>query len=1230
MKLRGDKRRKPPAFRFHLEQLEERLVMAVGDLYGVPADARISINENAAWKFALNPSGTPQSVGYNDSSWSAVSLPYTWDGAAGTQNPPTGPGWYRKSIDLTNDLVGKELLLQFEGGYLVTSLYIDGVQIDYNPSLAGIDSHNGGWSSFTFDVTNQLSAGTHLLAVQVNNTSQANISPGNTGNTGDYTHEGGLYRDVSLIALNKTHVALWESATDVPPNTSPASVPTNTPITTPGVYFATTSNVAIGAPSAAIQVKTILDNQTATPRALSVKNLLVDASGIIQSEQIATQPINAGQMSVPVTQNSTVANPHLWDGRIDPYLYDLYVEVRDADTGQLLDVTHQRVGIHSFKINAQPNRTDSDPTNDAAFMLNGHPYELVGVNMHQDSGAPGQLNMPAGWAQTDAQIRSDVDLALNLGATVIRTSHYPENQAFYDYCDQAGMLVYTEVGLQQNATSTTPNTAFVNNLDDQLTEMIKQNYNHSSILAWGLFNETGTSNGTLIQNLHNLAKLLDSTRYTGAASNQGSPTDLINAAPDLVGRHFYDGWYSSVPENMSAALDSFHNGNLSHPMAVTEFGAGSSPYQYSNNLIVTVPNTTDRFHPVNVQSQIEERQWAQLASKNYLWSKIVWQMFDATSPGKNEGDTVGVNDKGIVSRDRTTKKDTYYFYRANWNDPARAWANERTLYISDHAWTDRSATSAPFTVYSNLGAPTLAINGVSQGSLVPLVIQGVTIPNTYTTPGFGTATNNQGSINLAAGANTIQVAKLYAGQTTTDSVGWTYHASGLAGTPLARIDFTNNTANLQSGYNADTGAAFNGTFGWTNPTTHVPSANTAGTYNRTTPTASPFDQIKARTGIMLPTTQVWEYALPNGLYDVHIVAADSASTRSNSPMVNNLLLENITLHDVDFADTGDNQVDEFFAQVRVTDGRLTISSAPGTFSPRLAYVDINVLDNSPPAVIGSVFQATNPQQLQIQFGENVGTSLQASDLQLLNQTTGQTIASATISVSFNAATNTATFTFPGLAGSRLPVGNYVATIQAADVTDAAGNPLSMNWNTTISQTVGDLNLDGLRDGLDVPPMLRMLTDIQTFASTHGLSQSQLLLLADIDGSATITNADIQALLNLLSNGAAATTSKQSVEVVASHDIPKSVAAIPMPMPAPSTVDGKSRTMTQLGPRPKSSTVPAPALADIISSAQESIVGPLFLRFAARQPATKLTELRIDYALRQVETIDGLLSEWRYR
>ena len=180
-----------------------------------------------------------------------------------------------------------------------------------------------------------------------------------------------------------------------------------------------------------------------------------------------------------------MANPHLWDGRIDPYLYTLYVEVRNSATNALIDLSQQDVGIRSFKINASPNPNDPNLANQdqAAFELDGQPYSLVGVNLHQDSGLPGQLGAPEGWAQTAADIQQQVDLVMQLGATFVRTAHYEYSQQFYEDADKAGLILEVDGDLQGTITSTSMTSAFVENYEDQLTENVKQNFNHPSIIA---------------------------------------------------------------------------------------------------------------------------------------------------------------------------------------------------------------------------------------------------------------------------------------------------------------------------------------------------------------------------------------------------------------------------------------------------------------------------------------------------------------------------------------------------------------------------------------------------------------------------------------------------------------------------------------------------------------------------------------------------------------------------
>ena len=745
---------------------------------------------------------------------------------------------------------------------------------------------------------------------------------------------------------------------------------------------------------------------------------------------------------------STIANPHLWDGRIDPYLYTLYVEVRDSSTNALIDLSQQDVGIRSFKINAAPNPSDPNLANQdqAAFMLNGHPYTLVGVNLHQDSGVPGQLGAPEGSAQTAADIQQQVDLVLQLGATFVRTAHYEYSQQFYDDADKAGLILEVDGDLQSTITSTSLTSAFVKNYEDQLTENVKQNFNHPSIIAWSMYNEIGGSsaNATLISNLSSFVHSLDPGRYTVAETDDGSSnpaSNSIDTVTDLLAEHLYGGWYVSGLTNNGSFLDTLHSNKPTLPIAVTEYGAGASAFQFTTNIQLPPPDTTSKFHPMNSQSQLEELAYAQFAARNYLWTIALWNMTDFSITTRHEGDTLGQNDKGLITRDRQTYKDSYYFYQANWNDPSRTWANTPVLYISDHTWTDRTTSSASMTVYSNVGAPTLWKNGVLIGTMIPLVLSGITIPNTYTM---------SSNLALTAGANNIQVRATYNSQTYTNSVVWNYHAASLLGTSYARIDFTDSSANLQSGYAADTGQAYNGVYGWVNSTTLAAAANTAGTYNRTSPTTTPYNQINARTGIQLPTNETWQYALPNGVYDVHVVSADS----TNPNIVNNISVNGNLLHDIDSTGFGDNGFDEFYTTVTVTNGFLRLSAGSGSVSPVLAYIDINAV--TPPSVISSSFQYAGPEQLQVQFSTNVGASITASDLALVNQTTGQTIDSANIAVSYNSSNNTATFTFPGFAGGLLPVGNYQATIAAVNVADANGLSAGCRFHSQYPATSGRL------------------------------------------------------------------------------------------------------------------------------------------------------------------------------
>ena len=924
---------------FSAKTLAETLPsLDVGSLFVVPPEPRITINEDAAWRFKFKPQGLPQSIGYDVSSWDVIDLPHTWNAMDGSSREyAKGSGWYRKTINVMPSMAGKRLYLQFGAGALVTSLFIDGKQIDLNPTTPEIDSHRGGFQTFAFDVTNalndQAAAGPdgHVIAVRVDNDNNPNIIPAGGG---DYSKQGGLYRDASLIAVDPAHIAL----TQLVSHTGLAGADVKSLIASAGIQFSN-SDVKIGAESASITIKTTLDNE-GPARNVAIHSYLIDTEGVVRARQLANLRLEARQSGIVVSQNAVLDRPHLWDARIDPYLYTLNVEVCDANTGRLIDSETEHVGIRSFQINAMPDTKDPNANKRAAFMLNGHAYRLVGADMHQDISLPGVNGTPAGWARTDAQTRADIALFVQMGGTAIRTSHYQDSQTFYDSCDKAGIMVYTECPING---ATNASDGYLINAQDQYSELILQNCNHPSIFAWGFGNETsGTAKGihnTFLQ-LQAIAHRIDPSRKTGFAQygfsiSADGNTDSI---PDIKGCHLYDYWYGGDPNAQKS-----HNAYPSQPLGVTEYGGGGSAYQYADHFSLPVAKeiggVKTRFHPENQQVRLEELHYTDLSQLPFLWGQFTWQMFDNASTGKNEGDHDGLNDKGLVTRDRVPK-DSYYFYKAALNDPTRAWSNERVLVISDRFWTARNSSHATVTVFSNIGPPTLFLNGLSLGQMRPLILTSgpnsikpgmpMTIPSTYTS-----------DITLAIGVNELRADRTYSdGKAYTDSAFWSYRDS-LAGVPVARIDFLPVGKAATVGYSADTGKTYSiqggQTYGWLPESKNVlPVGKAFGGDSENDPAAN---GIYMNYESINKTSSIWEYAIPNGVYDVRIGAGEPGKTDE----VNNFAIEGKTAA---IDSSGCSQQDTFYSRVTVADGRLTLSAAPGAINASIDFIDINkVSDN---------------------------------------------------------------------------------------------------------------------------------------------------------------------------------------------------------------------------------------------------------------------------------------------
>lgn len=946
-----------------IETLENRQLLAgVGEAYAAPVDPRLSIDLSKGWKFIRQNVTGAQATSFNDTSWSSVNVPHTWnnlDAQDGGSNYYRGVGWYRRKVTVPSMFSGKSILLKFDGASMVTNLYVDG---------ATVGSHSGGFAAFSFDVSTKLAPGTHTIAVKVDNSSSlsANMPP----NGGDFPAAGGIYRKVSLIGTDLAHIQTNDMAS-------------------PGVAFSTPS---VSIASAAIKVKTGLTNNAKTSQSMLLRSILVDDDGVIVAQSDKTQTLSAGQ-TFSVTQNATVDNPHLWQGRTDPYLYDLYVEVRDPVSGQLRDMVKQRVGIRSYQISPSQ-----------GFLLNGIPYDLHGVNMHQD-------RLDKGWAISDANIQQDISMVLEVGATMLRLAHYQHSDLVYRLADENGLVIWTEIPLNASSSSGSvpTTTTFQNASAQQLKELIRQNFNHPSVIVWGIFNELAdnTANRALVGALNAVAKAEDPTRPTTSATWNKTLKDL-DKIPDTLGFNWYYGWYYGAVPDLAGQLDSAHAANPSRALGVSEYGAGASIYQHQ--YLPPNPTAGGKWHPEEYQNLYHEQTWAILETRNWLWTKLVWNMFDFGVDARGEGDTSGRNDKGLVTYDRQTRKDSFFFYKANWSD-------DPVLYITSRRWTQRKSPVVEVKVYANVENPQLSVNGAALGALTGGINGVWTMPD----------------VTLQPGNNTLTVTGTRNGQTFSNVVVWQYTPAPSPSAVAIKVNFQpNDTAPVPAGYLVDSGLVYGSrgagrTYGWN-------ASNTLNTLRRNVAADRRYDTFihLQRNGSF-----TWEYALPNGTYDVFLAAGDPSVAES----INTFAVEGMLAFDIDGIDKSDTN----YIRVNVTDGRLTIAPTKGGVNAKLQFIEIAPVTLAAPVGIASQFVDVSPQSMSVKFNEPMDwTSVVASDLSATLQETGEVFTPSNISYSLSA--NTVTFIF----ADALPAGTYAAEVVAGAVRSIGGVVSAAAYQTTFS------------------------------------------------------------------------------------------------------------------------------------------------------------------------------------
>jgi beta-galactosidase len=381
-----------------------------------------------------------------------------------------------------------------------------------------------------------------------------------------------------------------------------------------------------------------------------------------------------------LTQQIQIDKPHLWDAKTDPYLYTVNVQIEDIQ-GKKLDEVEQLLGIRFFNVDKEN-----------GLILNGRPYPLYGVTRHQEWEGVGS-------ALTDPHHEADVEMIMEMGANGVRLAHYQQAEKMYGLCDEKGLVVWAEI--PNTPAYRAENPSYLDNCKNQLVELIKQNFNHPSIFFWGLYNEVDIPTSD-VKNLNETAKRLDPFRLTTQADLTDDATER-HGVTDVVCWNKYFGWYYGGFNDYSDWFDRLHRDHPELKIGLSEYGAGGCISQQKENPERPDP-TNGRFFPEQYQRLTHERVWSILKDRKDIWCKFIWNMFDFSWTYVKRGDRDFMNHKGLVTHDRKVKKDTFYFYKANWSD-------EPVLYILSRRNTVRKDVLVPVEVYTNLDAVELVVNG---------------------------------------------------------------------------------------------------------------------------------------------------------------------------------------------------------------------------------------------------------------------------------------------------------------------------------------------------------------------------------------------------------------------------------------------------------------------------------------------------------------------------------------
>lgn len=668
--------------------------------YSSFSNARETISFNQGWLFKRGPfSNDPAKVAAQwDSKWEEVEIPHTWnakDMQVKVNSFYEGVGYYKKNYHADKSMQDKRVFLRFEGVGTCTEVYVNG-------KLAG--SHKGAYSAFAIEIGTALKYDEdNEILVKTDNTARPDVIPVNHNLFGIY---GGMYRPVWLIVTEQSNITVTDCAS-------------------PGVYI-TQKNVS--RQSADITVKVKLDNGSLKPVPLVLQNIIYSQEGKrLASDSQSLELTPQGTQSYCATFK--LKKPHLWQGRKDPYLYK--VVSRLLADGKVIDEVTQPLGIRKYEVIAGK-----------GFYLNGEKYPMYGVTRHQDWWGLGS-------ALQNEQHDFDLATIMDIGATTVRFAHYQQSDYLYSRCDSLGLIVWAEIPFVNRVTGHE-----AENAQTQLRELIRQSFNHPSIYVWGLHNEVYLPHeytASITQALHDLAKTEDPDRYTVAVNGYGHAEHPVNQNADIQGMNRYFGWYEKKVQDIKPWIEKMEKAYPWQKLMLTEYGADAN-IEHQTEYLGDALNWTKPFYPETFQTKTHEYQWSVIAEHPAITASYLWNMFDFAVPMWGRGGVPARNLKGLVTFDRKIKKDSYFWYKANWSkDPV--------LYLTQRRNTEREKKVTSVTVYSNIGAPKVYLNGQELNGLrkgytdVHYIFDEVTLNN---------------------GKNTLTAIIVYKGKEYKDEIEWNY------------------------------------------------------------------------------------------------------------------------------------------------------------------------------------------------------------------------------------------------------------------------------------------------------------------------------------------------------------------------------------------------------------------------------------------------------------------------